>query len=91
MSFAMRPTRLVPACLLVALAAPAQADDRADCRAGIETIKAEIARNPPPRVLDRLRKALRVAEREWNEGEYDECLDAVNDAKQALQDKGQRK
>jgi hypothetical protein len=47
-------------------------------------IKAEIAKNPPKPVLDRLKKALRTAERELKEGEYDECLDAVNDAKKAL-------
>ena len=70
--------------ILAVLAWPAWADDKADCQAGIDMIKAEIARNPPKPVLDRLRKALRIAERELEEGEYDECLDAVNDAKKAL-------
>ena len=70
--------------ILAILAAPAWADDRSDCIAGIDMIKVEIAKNPPKPVLDRLRKALRDAERELKEGEFDECLDAVNDAKKAL-------
>ena len=70
--------------VLAVLAGPAWADDKADCLAGVDMIKAEIAKNPPKPVLDRLRKALRDAERELKEGEFDECLDAVNDAKKAL-------
>jgi hypothetical protein len=31
-----------------------------------------------------LRKELRIAERELGETEYDECLDAVRDARRAL-------
>ncbi len=47
-------------------------------------IEGEIAKAPPAPVLDKLKKALRVAKREQGEGEFDECLDAVSDAKRAL-------
>ena len=66
------------------LAVPALADDKAACAEGIAMIKAELARNPPEAALPKLKKALRVAEREQGEGEFDECLDAVGDAKRAL-------
>ena len=66
------------------LASPALADDKAACASGIAMIKDEIARNPPESVLPKLKKALRVAEREQGEAEYDECMDAVGDAKRAL-------
>lgn len=66
------------------LAAPALADDRAECRSGIEMIQAEIAKAPAPETLAKLRDALRSAEREEREGELDECLEAVDDAKAAL-------
>ena len=68
------------------LAAPraALADDSADCDAGIEMISSEAAKDHPPATSDALKKALRVAKREKGEKEYDECLDAVADAKKAL-------
>ncbi|GBU15961.1 hypothetical protein AwMethylo_01760 [Methylobacterium sp.] len=66
------------------LATPALADDKAACAEGIGMIKAEIARAPAEPALGKLKKALRVAEREQGEAEYDECLDAVGDAKRAL-------
>jgi hypothetical protein len=69
---------------VLASATPALADDAADCTAGITMIKAEIAKAPADAILARLKKALRVAEREQKEGEFDECLDAVGDAKRAL-------
>ncbi|MCJ2034991.1 hypothetical protein [Methylobacterium sp. J-068] len=65
-------------------AAPALADDKAACQEGIAMIRAEIARPAPEAVQPKLKKALRVAERELGEGEFDECLDAVGDAKRAL-------
>ncbi|WP_430913602.1 hypothetical protein [Methylobacterium sp. sgz302541] len=72
--------------LLTALlaASPALADDKAACAEGIAMIEGEIAKAPPAPVLDKLKKALRVAKREQGEGEFDECLDAVSDAKRAL-------
>lgn len=78
----MRLTLLALAALLAA--APAHADDEAACAAGIATIKDALARNPPDAALPKLKKALRVAEREQGEGEFDECLDAVGDAKRSL-------
>lgn len=66
------------------LTTPALADDKAACADGIVMIKDMIAKNPPEAALTKLRKALRVAEREQGEAEYDECLDAVGDAKRAM-------
>ncbi|PZQ11613.1 MAG: histidine kinase [Ancylobacter novellus] len=68
----------------VVAAGSARADDAADCDAGIEMITAEIAGEHPKATADALRTALRVAKREKGEKEYDECLDAVADAKKAL-------
>lgn len=76
------PALCLAAALLVA--APARADDAADCDAGIEMISSEIAKAHPKATADALKTALRVAKREKGEKEYDECLDAVADAKKAL-------
>ncbi|GJE60050.1 hypothetical protein [Methylobacterium trifolii] len=71
--------------LAVLLAAgPAAADDKAACAEGIAMIRDVLAKNPPDATLPKLKKALRVAEREQGEGEFDECLDAVGDAKRAI-------
>lgn len=76
---------IFPALVLLASAPDlALADDQADCRAGIEMIKSEIAKKPPQAVSTKLQAALRVAEREQNEREFDECVDAVKDARRAL-------
>jgi len=69
---------------LIALTVPALADDEADCKSGITMIKAEIDKKPKEPVLGKLNKALRDAEREQGEKEYDECLEAVEDAKEAM-------
>ncbi|SFK57457.1 hypothetical protein [Methylorubrum salsuginis] len=69
---------------LVLLATPALADDKADCAAGIADIKAKVAALAPDAVPQKLKKALRVAEREQGEGEFDECVEALDDAKRAL-------
>ena len=70
------------------LTSPALADDKAACADGIALIKDALAKSPPEgppeAALPKLRKALRVAEREQGEGEFDECLDAVGDAKRTL-------
>ena len=63
---------------------PALADDKAACIAGIADIKGRLAALAPEAVPPKLKKALRVAEREQGEGEFDECLDALEDAKRAL-------
>jgi hypothetical protein len=78
--------RTVLFCLpaVVLFASPSLADDRTECRAGIEMIRSEIAKKPKEATLTKLQTALRVAEREDKEAEYDECLDAIKDARKAL-------
>lgn len=76
--------RLTLIALALLLAAPALADDKSACVEGIAMIKDALAKNPPEAALPKLKKALRVAEREQGEGEFDECVDAVGDAKRAL-------
>ena len=67
------------------LTTPASAaDDAASCADGITMIRDALTRDPPETAVPKLRKALRVAEREQKEGEFDECLDAVADARKAL-------
>lgn len=67
------------------LSAPSfAADDASSCAEGITMIRDALALNPPDSALPKLRKALRVAEREQKEGEFDECLDAVGDARKVL-------
>jgi hypothetical protein len=60
----------------------AYADDAGDCNTGIEMIKAEIAKKPGEPKLSKLNKLLADAEREAKEREYDECIEAVDDAKE---------
>jgi hypothetical protein len=80
----MRRYALCAVSVLVACTAPAAwADDKTDCTAGIELIKAEIAKTPPKRVLDRLQKALQQADKEVDEGDWDECVAAVRTGKEA--------
>ena len=74
---------LLSACLLAAGPALA-ADDAASCADGITMIRDALALNPPETAVPKLREALRVAEREQKEGEFDECLDAVADARKVL-------
>ncbi|HEY0292993.1 MAG TPA: histidine kinase [Hansschlegelia sp.] len=78
-----RSLLLAAAALAVGIGA-ARADDSGDCDAGIAMIKTEMAAQHPPAIVDALKTALRVAQREKGEKEYDECLDAVADAKKAL-------
>lgn len=70
--------------LLLIAAAPALADDKTACAEGIAMIRDALAKAPPEAALPKLKKSLRAAEREQGEGEYDECLDAVGDAKRTL-------
>ncbi|GJD72976.1 hypothetical protein [Methylobacterium goesingense] len=81
----MRAPTILALCVLLALgSAAARADDKAACVEGIAMIRAELAKPAPEAIQPKLKKALRVAEREMGEGEFDECLDAVGDAKRAL-------
>ncbi|MCJ2096788.1 hypothetical protein MKK67_30410 [Methylobacterium sp. J-072] len=72
----------IAGCLLTAPALAA--DDATSCAEGITMIRDALAANPSETALPKLKKALRVAEREQKEGEFDECLDAVADARKAL-------
>jgi nitrate reductase assembly molybdenum cofactor insertion protein NarJ len=65
-------------------AAPAYADDASDCAAGIEMIKSEISKSPAADVLEKLNEALKDAEREAAEKQYDECFEAIDDAREAV-------
>ncbi|KQO74900.1 MULTISPECIES: hypothetical protein [unclassified Methylobacterium] len=78
------PPVLAFSVLLVLGSVAAHADDKAACVEGIAMIKAELAKPAPEAAQPKLNKALRVAERELGEGEFDECLDAVGDARRAL-------
>jgi hypothetical protein len=57
------------------------ADDKSECLDGIKAIKTAIAKKPPKPVLDRLKRALDGAEQEEFEGDWDECVAAVRQAK----------
>jgi hypothetical protein len=74
---------LLAGCLVAAGPAFA-ADDASACAEGITMIRDALALTPPEPSVPKLRKALRAAEREQKEGEFDECLDAVADARKVL-------
>jgi hypothetical protein len=76
---------LVAVMSILVFAAPAMADDKAECESGVQTIKSELAKKHPKQILDRLSKALDRAEQEAAEGDWDECVDAVKDARKSLQ------
>ncbi|MFF8800587.1 MULTISPECIES: hypothetical protein [unclassified Methylobacterium] len=69
---------------LILLAAPALADDRAACAEGIAAVRAQAEKLAPGSVPQKLTRALKIAEREQGEGEFDECLEALDDARRAL-------
>ena len=81
-----RGGRGIVVCLAaLCLTTPAlSADDASSCAEGITMIRDALANNPPEAALPKLKKALKNAEREQREGEFDECLDAVADARKAL-------
>lgn len=60
------------------------ADDASSCAEGITMIRDALATNPPEAALPKLKKALKSAEREQREGEFDECLEAVSDARKVI-------
>ena len=72
---------LVAVAFLLLTASSAWADDKSQCLAGIKAIKAAIAKKPPQPVLDRLKRALDSAEQEEFEKDWDECVDAIKEAK----------
>ena len=77
-------TALLATSVLFAGAGLALADDAKQCTDGVAMIKTEIGKAPAQATLDKLNKALKGAQRELGEKEYDECLDFVNDAKKAV-------
>ncbi|WP_029353945.1 hypothetical protein [Bosea sp. 117] len=77
-------TLLLAGATLCAGASFALADEAKECSDGIAVLKAEIAKKPQKVTLDKLNKALKGAERELGEKEYDECLDFVSDGKKAV-------
>lgn len=79
----MRGITLVVLGLLVATPALA-ADDASSCAEGITMIRDALANQPAEAAVPKLKKALKNAEREQREGEFDECLEAVSDARKAL-------
>jgi hypothetical protein len=70
----------VLACMALC-AGSARAQTRAECEEGIRFIRDALARTTEAAPRATLTQALRDAERELGEGEYDECLEAVEDAK----------
>jgi hypothetical protein len=69
---------------MVAFTGAAYSDDASDCAAGIEMIKAEIAKAPAEPKLSKLTKLFGDAEREAKEKEYEECFEAIEDAKEIV-------
>jgi hypothetical protein len=59
----------------------AWADNKSACLAGVNAIKAAIAKKPPQETLDRLQKALDGAQQEVIESDWNECLDYIKAAK----------
>ena len=76
--------RVAPLLAALLLATPALADDKAACADGIAAVKARVEKLAPEAVPQKLKRALKIAEREQGEGEFDECLEALDDAKRAL-------
>jgi hypothetical protein len=72
---------LTAAVFLLLTGSLAWADDKSECQAGIKAIKAAIAKKPAKPVLDRLKRALDSAQQEEFEKDWDECLDAIKQAK----------
>ncbi|WP_197711624.1 hypothetical protein [Methylorubrum aminovorans] len=70
--------------ILFLIAAPALADDKAACAEGIAAVRAQSEKLAPEAVPQKLKRALKIAEREQGEGEFDECLEALDDARRAL-------
>ena len=74
------------AIIVVALFIPARAwaDSESDCRKGIAMLKSEVKKKHPKPVRDQLQKALKDAQKEDDEGDWDECNDAVKSGTRAL-------
>jgi len=69
---------------LLFIPASASADKESDCQKGITTLKSELKKKHPRPVQEQLQKALKNAQKEDGEGDWDECVDAVNAGTRAL-------
>lgn len=81
----------VLSCAILGLAASSgyvHAQSRGECEAGIAFIRDAQSHPQGSAVHADLDKALRTAQRELGEGEYDACLEAVEGARAALQPSG---
>lgn len=80
--------RLLSVLVLLALGAllggAALADDKSECLSGIDLIKKELAKAPRGPKMKRLKSALDAAELESFEGDWRECLGALEPAKKVL-------
>ena len=80
----MRPRMLFAAVTVLLLSGSvAYADDKSTCLAGVQALKATIAKKPPQAELDRLKQTLSSAEQEVLEGDWDECADIIKKARPA--------
>jgi hypothetical protein len=61
----------------------AHADDKSTYLAGVQALKAAIAKRPPQAELDRLKQTLSSAEQEVLEGDWDECAGIIKKARPA--------
>jgi hypothetical protein len=71
---------LATAMALTLTTSSAFADDKSECLAGVQAIKAAIAKRPPKETLDRLQKALDSAQQEVFESDWDECVTYIKQA-----------
>jgi len=69
---------------LLFIPARAWAEKESDCQKSIATLKSELKKKHPKPVRDQLQKALKNAQKEDGEGDWDECVDAVNAGTRAL-------
>ena len=76
---------LCAGCAFIAMTSAAAAEDlQAECEEGIRFIREALASATNPKQRAALTEALRDAEREAGEREFDECLEAIEDAKIAV-------
>jgi len=81
----MRTTVAIAVTLAVlCISGPALADKESDCQKGVATLKSEVKKKHPQQVRAQLQSALKNAQKEVDEGDWDECVDAVNTGRRAL-------
>jgi hypothetical protein len=75
------------AALVMLAASPALADNKSDCLQGVRTVKAQMKKKLSEAPRAEAAKALTKAEEEVVENDWSECVDFVNQAKNALKKK----